>query len=179
MDKPAACFTIHGLAHLRDDGVKIGLTVTGVDQPKLVRAALKIRRGGTPLFAAVQGTRNLFETSVGDALAEAHDRGLRVIVKEPLANAKLTVRGNHRVIAPVLEVAKAHETTPDAIALAAVLAQRWADTVLLGAATKEQLRSNVQAATVRFARGELEALLREMRREPADYWQERQTLAWR
>ncbi|MGA9523063.1 MAG: aldo/keto reductase [Myxococcaceae bacterium] len=170
---------LDALARIRDDGVRIGLTVTGADQPKLIRAALRIRRGGARLFDAVQATWNLFEPSAGDALALAHAQGVQVIVKEPLANGKLTLRGNRRELAPLLEVAQAHRTTPDAIALAAVLAQPWSDTVLLGAATVEQLRSNVRATGVRLSQAETTALLESLRREPLTYWQERQAIAWR
>jgi hypothetical protein len=46
------------------------------------------------LFGAVQATSNLLELSVGPALAEAHARGLRLIVKEALANGRLTARGD-------------------------------------------------------------------------------------
>jgi aryl-alcohol dehydrogenase-like predicted oxidoreductase len=167
------------LARIRDGGVQVGVTVTGTDQPKLVRAALKVRRGGTRLFDAVQATWNLFEQSAGEALDEAHARGVRVVVKEPLANGKLTSRGERRGLRPLLELAKSERSTPDAVALAAVLAQPWADVVLLGAATKEQLRSNVKAAEIELTRSALEDVSRGLRMEPAAYWKERQALQWK
>ncbi len=170
---------LDGLARIRDDGVKVGLTVTGADQPKLIRAALKIRRGGARLFDAVQATWNLFEPSAAEALATAHDQGLRVVVKEPLSNGKLTSRGNRRELALLLELAQSRNVTPDAIALAAALAQPWADTVLLGAATVEQLRSNLRALDLRLTGAELKSLLGSLPREPTAYWQERQSLAWK
>lgn len=167
------------LARLRDEGIGIGITVTGVDQPKLLRAATRIRRGGTRLFDAVQATWNVFESSAGEALAAAHDQGFRVVVKEPLSNGKLTVRGDRKEISPLLELANSRGATPDAVALAAVRAQSWADVVLLGAATVEQLRSNVKAASLRLSSAELDELLGSMRREPERYWSERQKLAWK
>jgi aryl-alcohol dehydrogenase-like predicted oxidoreductase len=170
---------LDALARIRDGGVQIGVTVTGADQPKLVRAALKVRRGGTRLFDAVQATWNLFEPSAGDALHEAHARGVRVVVKEPLANGKLTSRGERRRLGPLLELAKSARMTPDAVALSAALAQPWADVVLLGAATKEQLRSNVKAAGIEFGDSEVQAVSRALRTEPAAYWKERQTLRWK
>ncbi len=170
---------LDALARIRDDGVRIGLTVTGADQPQLIRAALKIRRGGARLFDAVQATWNLFEPSASDALAWAHDQGVNVVIKEPLSNGKLTLRGDRRELAPLLELAETHRTTPDAIALAAVLAQPWADTVLLGAATVEQLRSNVKALDLRLSNAESRALVRSLGRGPPEYWQERKSIAWR
>ena len=170
---------LDALAKLRDRGVKLGVTVTGADQPKLVATALKVRRGGEPLFSAIQATWNVLEPSASDALAEAHARGVKVIVKEPLANGRLTSRGERTLIAPLLELAKAQRTTPDAIALAAVLAQTWPDVVLLGAATVEQVRSNLGASKVRLPGQEVAALVGELRMQPLAYWAARKTLAWR
>lgn len=166
------------LARIRDDGVTVGLTVTGADQPALIDAALEVKRGGSPLFGAVQATWNLFERSATEALARAHDRGVKVIVKEPLSNGKLTVRGDPERIAPLLQLAKRRRTTPDVIALAAVLKQRWADTVLLGAATKAQLRSNLVSAAFKLSAAELRSL-DALIVPSADYWQERKSLPWK
>ncbi|MFL5318484.1 MAG: aldo/keto reductase, partial [Myxococcaceae bacterium] len=114
------------LARIRDGGVRVGVTVTGVEQPELIRAAMKVKRGGRRLFDSVQATWNLFERSAGEALAEAHERGVKVIVKEPLANGKLTSRGER--IDELKALARTRRVSPDVIALAAVLAQPWADT---------------------------------------------------
>jgi len=45
-------------------------------------------------------------------------------------------------------VARDYEVAPDALALAGVLDQSWADVVLSGAATPEQLRSNLAALDI-------------------------------
>ena len=70
--------------------------------------------------------------------------GCEVYVKEALANGRLTDRG----AAPALVAAarRARGRRADALALAAVLAQPWADVVLSGAATVAQLESNLAAA---------------------------------
>ena len=73
------------LADLRDDGVRLGFSTSGPDQPDAVRRGLALEIGGAPLFTAVQSTWNLLETSVGPALAEAHDAGALVLVKEGVA----------------------------------------------------------------------------------------------
>ena len=93
----------------------------------------------------MQATWNLHERSAGPALAAAAEAGLTVYVKEALANGRLAGRA-----APPELTALAAErgTTADALALAAVLAQPWADVVLSGAATVETLRSNLAAAGV-------------------------------
>ena len=58
-------------------------------QAETIERALEV--GG---FDTVQATWNLLERSAGPALAEAHDAGLGVIVKEALANGRLTARGD-------------------------------------------------------------------------------------
>src|SRR5262249_22255716 len=97
-------------------------------------------------------TWNVLEPSVGPALARARAAGLGVIVKEALANGRLTPRNDDPVFAPKRQVleqtATRLGTTLDALALAAALARTGADVVLSGAATVGQLRSNVAALSV-------------------------------
>jgi aryl-alcohol dehydrogenase-like predicted oxidoreductase len=164
---------LDALARLRDRGVRVGLTASGPAQAETVRRALEVERGGAPLFASVQATWNLLEPSAGDALAEAHARGRTVIVKEALANGRLTARGDAGAAGPLASAANARRTTADAVALAAVLAQPWADVVLLGASTVEQLTSNLGALGVRVA-GELA----EVREEAGAYWRKRAGMRW-
>jgi aryl-alcohol dehydrogenase-like predicted oxidoreductase len=134
LDDPAV---LEELARLRAGGLAIGITVTGPEQAETIERALEV--GG---FDTVQATWNLLEQAAGPALAAAHAAGVGVIVKEALANGRLTARGD---VKPLQELADRSGTTPDALALAAVLAQPWADVVLSGAATVEQLRSNLAA----------------------------------
>ncbi len=128
------------LAAVRSTGVRIGVSVSGTGQGETVERALRLN-----LFDAVQATWNLHERAAGPALAAAHHAGLIVYVKEALANGRLA--GREPV--PALDQAAAVVgTTPDALALAAVLAQPWADVVLSGAASAETLRSNLRALDV-------------------------------
>jgi aryl-alcohol dehydrogenase-like predicted oxidoreductase len=169
------------LARLKADGWKIGLSVTGPRQSETIRRALEVEIGGQRLFNAVQATWNLLETSAGPALAEARSAGVGVIVKEALANGRLTARNDDPSFAEkrrALEAAAARlGTTLDAFALAAVLARPWADVVLSGAATLEQLHSNLGAVSVAWDPevGEsLDALV-----EAAEvYWEIRARLPW-
>ena len=145
------------LSALRADGLRIGLSVSGPRQAEVIRQALAVRVDGINLFQSVQATWNLMEPSAGPALAEAHDAGWGVIIKEALANGRLA--------------------SQDRIAIAATLANPWVDVVLSGAVTAEQVRSNVLAATVHFASDHLTELAKMA--EPADqYWKERSQLAW-
>jgi aryl-alcohol dehydrogenase-like predicted oxidoreductase len=108
------------LSAMREIGVPIGVSVSGPSQPQTIDRAVELG-----IFAAVQATWNLHERAAGPALARAHAAGLRVLVKEALANGRLAAR--------------------DAEALAAALAQPWADVVLSGAGSVATLRSNLRA----------------------------------
>lgn len=157
------------LARLRAQGLRIGLTVTGPRQAQTIRRALEV--GG---FDTVQATWNLLERSAGAALAEAHEAGLGVIVKEAVANGRLTAQGGDGLLA---QASRRAGVTPDALALAAVLAQPWADVVLSGAATPAMLTENLRAAEVELDQGSLEALAPGAE-EPERYWETRSRLSW-
>jgi aryl-alcohol dehydrogenase-like predicted oxidoreductase len=159
------------LARLRADGVLVGFTATGPRQSDTIERALEV--GG---FDAVQATWNLHERSAGAALAAAHDAGVGVIVKEALANGRLTGRGDG-ANGPLAAAARERNTTPDALALAAVLAQPWAGVVLSGAATVDTLHSNLAALEVLWD-AELEERLAGLAEPPEDYWERRAELAW-
>ena len=164
------------LARLRAEGAvrAVGLTLSGAGQAKTLAAAIALTRDGRRLFDVVQATWNLLEPSLEPALAAAHAAGLGVIVKEALANGRL-VRG------PEAEIVKREATRlgagVDAVALASVLERPWADVVLSGASTVEQLRANVAATEVALddeARRALAGLAM-----PVDaYWRSRVELPW-
>jgi aryl-alcohol dehydrogenase-like predicted oxidoreductase len=165
---------LDALAVLRDSGVAVGVTTSGPHQAEVIREAIAISRGG-PLFATVQATWNVMETSSEAALREAHDAGVVVIVKEALANGRL---GPRDPAGAGLDALAGHlGVTRDALALAAVLARPWADLVLLGASTVDQLRSNVRALEVALDRRQL-ASLDELRVDAETYWRERSHLPW-
>ena len=148
---------VYELNALRASGLTIGISVSGPRQAEVIRRALAVRVDGVNPFQSVQATWNLLEPSAGPALAEAHDAGWGVIIKEALANGRLA----HR----------------DQEAIAAALANPWVDVVLSGAVTKAQLRSNAGAVSVRLLPDELAAL--STLAEPADrYWKARAQLAW-
>jgi aryl-alcohol dehydrogenase-like predicted oxidoreductase len=122
----------------------------------------------------VQATWNLLEPSAGPALADARSEGWGVIVKEVLANGRLTTRHVEPRLQRLQAYASAQGMTLEAFAIAAALAQPWADVVLCGAVTCSQLS------------GCLAAL--EPHRRPAsgpcvaesadDYWRRRAALPW-
>ena len=165
---------LRALAGLRDRGVIAGLSVSGPAQGDTIRRALEVRVDGMNPFGAVQATWNVLEPSAGPALAEAHEAGWGVLVKEALANGRLA---GLDAPGPVVATAARLGTSPDAVALAAVLEQPWADVVLSGAVTPEQVRSNAAAAELMLSDGDREELASQS--EPAEaYWAIRSALAW-
>jgi aryl-alcohol dehydrogenase-like predicted oxidoreductase len=165
------------LARLRDDGVVIGLSSSGPGQAATIRRALEVTADGVGPFACVQATWNLLEPSAGPALAEASAAGWGVIVKEAVANGRLTPHGQGPAAAALGRVAARHGAGVDAVALAAVLANPWTDVVLSGAVTPAQLEANLAALRVELTPEDLDelALLAE---PPERYWQERAGLSW-
>jgi aryl-alcohol dehydrogenase-like predicted oxidoreductase len=157
------------LARLRETGLLIGLTVSGPSQAATVERALDV--GG---FDAVQATWNLLDRSAGLALAAAHAAGVAVLVKEPVANGRLTARGD---VAALIQLASDAGSTPDGLALAAVLAQPWADVVLSGAVTADQLDSNLSALALDLS-PQLVARLESLEEDPVSYWRTRASLPW-
>jgi aryl-alcohol dehydrogenase-like predicted oxidoreductase len=157
------------LARLRETGVFIGFTTTGPRQDDTIERALET--GG---FDAVQSTWNLHERSAGAALAAAHDAGLGVIIKEAVANGRLTARGDNALLA---DAARERGTTPDALALAAVVAQPWVDVVLSGASNADMLRSNLAALDVAWDAG-LDERLAALAEPAEEYWERRSELPW-
>ncbi|MFB7221657.1 aldo/keto reductase [Streptomyces sp. NPDC056227] len=162
------------LAELAADGVSVGLSTSGPAQADAIRAALTVRVDGEPLFRTVQATFNALETSAGSALAEAHEAGLTVIVKEAMANGRLAGTDAPAI---VQEIAAEAGLGSDAVALALVLHQPWAGVVLSGAATVAQLAGNLHAPLLGLdeeRRSQLDALVE----EPEAYWRHRAALPW-
>jgi aryl-alcohol dehydrogenase-like predicted oxidoreductase len=157
------------LARLRAGGLLIGLTVTGPRQAEAIVRAIEV--GG---FDAVQATWNLLEPSAAPALAAAHAAGLGVIVKEAVANGRLTARGD---VPQLTDAAAQAGVPPDALALSAALAQPWVDVVLSGAATTAMVASNVAALDVAVDPEMLERL-GGLAENPDGYWERRSALDW-
>ena len=165
---------VEALAELAATGVTVGFSTSGPAQADAITRAFELEVAGQPVFGAVQSTWNLLETAAGPALATAHAAGKRVLVKETLANGRLAVE------APdvVAEIAAAHGVGPDAVAVAAVLGNEWADTAVLGPASPAQLAANLQAMTVSLSTAE-DAALAALAENPGEYWQRRSSLGWR
>src|ERR1700738_3251711 len=143
---------IDAIARLRERDIRAGLSVSGPGQDVAIRRSLEVRRDGVRVFDSVQATWNLLERGAESALQDAHDAGMKVVVKETLANGRLTQREEGRgkgeaeieifspLVARIREVAESRDTTVETLALAAALARPWGDVVLTGADTGGQAR---------------------------------------
>jgi aryl-alcohol dehydrogenase-like predicted oxidoreductase len=165
------------LGRLAESGMVVGLSASGPGQAATIRRALEVTADGLAPFACVQATWNLLEPSAGPALADAGAAGWGVIVKEAVANGRLTPHGHGPEVAALGRVAARHGVGVDAVALAAVLANPWAGVVLSGAVTPAQLEANLAALRVELDPGELEELAGLA--EPSEaYWKTRAALSW-
>ncbi len=174
--------TLRALFELRAAGVRVGLSVSGPLQPKVIERALEVEVDGEKLFEAVQATFNLLETSAESALRNAHEAGLLVVVKESLANGRLASpdtgrREDVETLARLEAEAERLGITCDALALAWVAAHPFVDVVLSGAATGHHLISNLQAQSCRPDEVANE-VLRSLAESSAAYWSTRATLPW-
>ena len=169
------------LAQLKDDGIRIGLSLSGSEQGKTLRKAIEVIVDGSPLFDSVQATWNLLEPSVGTALREASAAGMGVIIKEALANGRLTDRNSEPGFGSKLELLRIEAqklgASVDALVLAACLNQPFVDLVLSGATNVEQLHSNVQAGSVKID-GDTMSRLSALAESPERYWATRSKLPW-
>jgi aryl-alcohol dehydrogenase-like predicted oxidoreductase len=174
---------IDAIARLRERGIRAGLTVSGAGQAVAIRRSLEVRRDGVRVFDWVQATWNLLERGAESALQEAHDAGMKVVVKESLANGRLTQANRDEgdvlfpAVARIRKLAEGRDTTVETLALAAALARPWANIVLSGAATVEQIESTVAAIAFVYDT-ELDEQLRSVAVAPEEYWRARSSFKW-
>lgn len=162
------------LSSVRASGLALGFSTSGPQQAEAINRALALTVDGVALFGSVQSTWNLLEPSAGAALAAAAQAGAQVVVKEAVANGRLTSRAAN----PVLErIAQDRSVSPDAVALAAVLGQPWCGVVLSGAVSPAQLAANLTAVDLLLDADELASLA--SLAEPAEqYWSTRSGMTW-
>lgn len=172
---------IKRLWELKEAGTIIGLSLSGAGQEHTLEKALSIQSAKTYLFGSVQVTWNILQQSMNDVLLRTFDAGIGVIVKESLANGRLTLRNQEtRFNATKIllaDMAKAYDVSMDALAIAYVLQQPWSSIVLSGAASLEHLVSNCHAHTIEMDTSDLHRLST-VSEAPEKYWQTRAYLKW-
>ena len=169
------------LFELSQHGIQIGLTVSGKGQADTISQALEVKFSSVPLFKCIQATWNILEQSIADVLQKAHDQGVGIVIKEALANGRLTDRNYDPKFAMKRKILENEavrlKTSIDALSIAVVLAQPWADIILSGATTTEQLQSNLRALEIQLDERALTTLL-SFAEEADEYWYYRSNLQW-
>ncbi|WP_245741254.1 aldo/keto reductase [Herbiconiux ginsengi] len=160
------------LRELAAGGVRIGFSTSGPEQGAVIDAALALR--DSP-FSAVQSTWNLLEQSAAPALERANDARWLVVVKEVLANGRLSTEGTESGGEPDAAALAARDEQPlEGLAIGAAVAHPWADIVLSGAVTRKQLRENLAAKAPAVSEEQLGTLAE----PPERYWAERAAREW-
>jgi len=172
---------LNGLADLKRRNIAVGFSTSGPGQAETIDRALDLAIDGVRLFDAVQSTWNILERSAGQALSRAKAAGLMVIIKEGVANGRLTDRGLSGLPSAVADDLRARcrgrTIDLDAVALGTALHQPFADLVLSGAVTDAQLASNLTATVLSPAEAaDILAVNRPL--DPETYWSERKALPW-
>ena len=169
------------LAEIQQLGVLIGLSVSGPAQAAVIQKAREVVLNGVRVFDAVQATWNLLEPSATEQLQQAHDAGMIVIIKESLANGRLTYRNPQFVKEPVWRAVQSEadrlQVSIDTLALANVIQQPWVSIVLSGASTLDQLQSNLTALSL-LEENIPSDLLADLVESPEEYWSKRSQLKW-
>lgn len=166
---------------LKDSGMVVGLSLSGEKQAETLDKALTIRRADERLFQSVQATWNILEQSATASLKKSAKEGMGIIIKEALANGRLSDRNREPHFMykrKVLQaMAEKYEVGMDAISIAFVLRQAWVHTVLSGAGNEAQLLSNLKAEHVQLSEEDANTLgnLMETGKE---YWKIRAGLPW-
>lgn len=146
----------------QERGWKIGLSVSSPKQNEVIREAMKIMVSGERLFDSVQCTYNLLEQKPGEALLEASEAGMDIIIKEGLANGRVL---QHPLLQEMIDrESKLSDigTTVDQLALAAILVQPFQPRVLSGAVTVDHYDSNMKAVQIAEVLKENPHLLKEL-----------------
>ena len=172
---------IERLWELKEQGVIIGLSLSGPHQGETLEKSLEIKSDKTQLFQSVQVTWNMLERSTSLLLEKASNAGYGVIVKEALANGRLTNRNKSRLFIDKMRVlssiAERHHVNEDALAIAYILRQPWVSVVLSGASVGAHLVSNLDALQIKLNDSEMR-LMNQLVEPPEDYWATRSEMAW-
>ena len=174
-----------------DLGWDIGLSVSSPKQNETLLEAMELKvKNGQRLFDSVQCTYNLLEQKPANALMEAHNAGMDIIIKEGMANGRLW---NHSALKKMCQTVQSLSDfttsdsddiiTPDQLALGAILAQPFQPRVLSGAVTCAQFKSNYKALKVANLFKTkypdlLQQLMQECVMESNEYWDQRSALKW-
>ena len=166
---------VHEAMHkfrIENNGCALGLSVSGTVQDDIIREAMKISvgNGDVKLFDSVQCTFNVLEQKPSQALLEAYESGMDIIIKEGMANGRVfSCSGIQK-----------HTTSSsiDQLALGCIINQSFQPRVLSGAVTSGQLVSNFKALDLQKDTEELSIIMKDCIMDSKTYWKDRSNLSW-
>lgn len=167
---------IEQLCVLKEEfNIEIGITTSGIHQNETIQKAIEIERNGKPIFTVFQATYNMFEQSILKSIELLNTCNSTLIIKEAMANGRIL---NQLKSHPFLSVlSQKYNVGIDALALRFCLDSIKPTWVLSGAATVQQLKSNLLAETFELSQSEID-MLKSIQMTSQNYWEERKKLEW-
>ena len=168
---------LNELQNIKKSGIEIGISTSGPSQAETIKKLLEINKVEN-LFTFIQCTINILEQSCQQILIEASESKINIIAKEIFANGRLSAANkefHQKEILILRNLALDLNLSLEELSLIWAYQQKYINIVLTGAATVEQLQSNIDAISKKDLT--LPNLL-ELGTSKESYWQSRKSLKW-
>jgi len=168
---------LNELQNIKKSGIEIGISTSGPSQAETIKKLLEINKVEN-LFTFIQCTINILEQSCQQILIEASESKINIIAKEVFANGRLSAANkefHQKEILILRNLALDLNLSLEELSLIWAYQQKYINIVLTGAATVEQLQSNIDAISKKDLT--LPNLL-ELGTSKESYWLSRKSLKW-
>ena len=168
---------LNELHNIKNSGIQIGISTSGPDQEETIKKLLEINRV-EKIFSFIQCTINILEQSCQQTLIKASESGINIIAKEVFANGRLSAANKNfhqKEISNLVNIAIDLNLSLEELSLIWAYQQNYIKIVLTGAATVEQILSNIDA----IGKSDLTIPnLSDLSISKESYWQSRKSLKW-
>ena len=168
---------LNELQNIKKSGIEIGISTSGPSQAETIKKLLEINKVEN-LFTFIQCTINILEQSCQQILIEASESKINIIAKEVFANGRLSAANkefHQKEILILRNLALDLNLSLEELSLIWAYQQKYINIVLTGAATVEQLQSNIDAISKKDV---ILPNLSELGTSKESYWQSRKSLKW-
>ena len=168
---------LNELQNIKKSGIEIGISTSGPSQAETIKKLLEINKVEN-LFTFIQCTINILEQSCQQILIEASESKINIIAKEIFANGRLSAANkefHQKEILNLRNLALDLNLSLEDLSLIWAYKQKYINIVLTGAATVEQLQSNIDAISKKDV---ILPNLSELGTSKESYWQSRKSLKW-
>jgi len=168
---------LNELQNIKKSGIEIGISTSGPSQAETIKKLLEINKVEN-LFTFIQCTINILEQSCQQILIEASESKINIIAKEVFANGRLSAANkefHQKEILILRNLALDLNLSLEDLSLIWAYKQKYINIVLTGAATVEQLQSNIDAISKKDV---ILPNLSELGTSKESYWQSRKSLKW-